>query len=236
MKIRKFSTLVVVLIATACAQQETEQSTENKPTENDSTNSVGNPELVDTALVDTNHVTELKKQNQVTDYAEYFLQVKIVRSSDQLQTDNGIYHYYETLDIANGFARITGAYEGSDEFVIWRMSDGSDLVGHTSTSCGPVCSYHTVFYQCKDGKDEDVTGTILPWKEMEKHLAAVNEKVKAKYDLESDEPQFMFQLPQKGTDMDVWYSNNLNDFEFIMMTLSWDKQKFSVKKKYDEVP
>jgi len=180
---------------------------------------------------------ELKEKNQVNDYAEYFLQAKVFDDHTKMNYEQGDMHYYEVLDIKNGYAKVTGAYEGSYTFAIWRMANGNDLVGKTSMSCGPVCDYTYEFFEITPDGDLNVTKTVLPQKEISEHCKFMVDKAMAEEKMDqSVKSQMLFELPQQGTDIQVYLSLNSNELEFPLLTLSWDKSKFTISKKFDVIP
>lgn len=181
-------------------------------------------------------VIPLKEKNQVTDYVEHFLGAKVFEDREKMNYENGDMHFYEILDVKNGFARVTGAYEGSYDFAIWRMANGNDLVGKTSKGCGPVCDYDFNFYEIANMESKDVTETILPMSEINSHHEKIRKEITRIYAIEDEESQLLFKLPQKGTSMDVYISMNYNEIEFPILNLSWNKEKFVIAKKIEEIP
>lgn len=171
---------------------------------------------------------------QIDDYAALLLEADIKASSDEMSYENGDQHFFQINDVKGGYAEVTGAYEGAYEFALWRMADGSDLVGQTSRFCGPVCGYsHQFFKFDAEGNKTDVTTDILPWKEIDAHKENMAEAIREKEELEYEEDvDLWFQLPRKGTSMEVSISMGANEIEAPMMKLSWDKEKFSVEAKY----
>lgn len=192
----------------------------------------------DNSSIDSSQIQTipLKEKNQVTDYAEHFLGAKVFEDREKMNYENGDMHYYDILDVKNGFARVTGAYEGSYDFAIWRMANGNDLVGKTSMGCGPVCDYDFYFYEIANMESKDVTETILPMSEINSHLEKIRKKVTEKYMIEDEESQLLLKLPQKGTSMDVYISMNYNEIEFPILNLTWNKEKFVIAKKIEEIP
>lgn len=233
MKYAFLSALTFLLIACGSSENNAEEnSAETNPVETDS---VPNPDQGEPDTSST--LIELKEKNQVNDYAEYFLQGKVFEDREKMDFEKGDMHYYETLDLKNGYASVTGAYEGSYQFAIWRMANGNDLVGKTSMACGPVCDYNFSFYEITADGDIDVTDQIMPMDEIQKQRQKMEDKATADGKMEKDSfTQLRFILPQKGTSMDVYLSMNSNELEFPIVTLSWNKEKFTVSKKFDVIP
>jgi len=196
--------------------------------DSNSTNSIDNSEQI--------QIIPLKEKNQITDYVEHFLGGKVFEDKEKMDFKKGDIHFYEILDVKNGFARVTGYYEASYDFAVWRMANGNDLVGKTSKSCGPVCDYAFNFFEIANIDAKDVTETILPMNELNSHSAKIRKKVTDRYVIEDEESQLIFMLPQKGTSMDVYISMNYNEIEFPILNLSWNKEKFVIAKKIEEIP
>lgn len=231
-----YFTSAIVLILASCSNEGNQlEATPESMTEESVTESESSATTVE--ILEETEKPQLKKKNQVNDYAEFFLGTKVVDAPDDLDYEHGLNHYYKLLDVANGYAEVTGAYEGEDHFAIWRMANGHDLVGYTSMGCGPVCSYEARFYEIDGDESTEVTETILPWNELNAHAEKIKTKVIESFgELEYDDTEYIFQLPQKGTSMEVYISLSANDFEFPIVLLSWDKTKFSISKKYEKIP
>jgi hypothetical protein len=227
---------MMILMLGACGSSENQESTMAVNSNSVETDTAAATESEITETI--NETIELKEKNQVNDYAEYFLQerVAINRSEiDYAQWSMG--HSYNILDVENGYASITGAYEGSFEFAVWRMANGNDLVGKTSSECGPGCNYKFSLYEITKDGDIDVTEALIPMDAIEKQRQKLESKAKAEGRMEEEfGSQLKFILPQKGTSMDVYLSMNSNELEFPIVTLSWDKSKFTISKKFEEIP
>lgn len=215
----------VILVLTACGGNEnaTESSTEQP--------------VDDVTIVQEYVEPEKGHVWQINDYAENLVNSKIYEDMDAVMEHGGSL-YYEVLDINNGYARVTGAFEGWYEFVLWRMEDGSDLVGYLSAGCGPVCDYTYFFYNYKDGVKTEITDQVLPLDEMDEYSDIQYIKIIEKYpDLEYPQDVFYkFNFPQQGTSMMVDYVVGAEEVEMPMFLLSWDKSKFSVEETYDKIP
>ena len=230
-----FYLATLMLILSACGSSENQDST---TADDSASRETDTAVTVEAEINEPIHETiELKEINQVNDYAEYFLQAKVFEDPSSMDFEKGDMHYYETLDLKNGYAAITGAYEGSYQFAIWRMANGNDLVGKTSSECGPGCNYKFTLYEITKDGDIDVTEALIPMDDIEKQRQKLESKAKAEGKMEEEfNSQLKFILPQKGTSMDVYLSMNLNELEFPIVTLSWDKSKFTISKKFEEIP
>ena len=176
---------------------------------------------------------------QIDDYAELYLNTKVYLNHDDIDYSiDGTYYYYSELDKKGGFANVTGAFEGWYEFVIWRMADGSDLLGVMSAGCGPVCSYSFKWFIGDNGKLEDVGfDQIFPGKEINAHRDEMHKKILDKHpDLDyPEDADLIYEFPKKGTSMEVVISIGAEEIQLPIMLLSWDKQRFSVAEYYHEI-
>src|SRR5690349_2670099 len=120
--------LTSLLFLVACGSGEPSVTANTEPALSDTT-------LTSDPAESTEHDTliELKEKNQITDYAEFFLQAPVFKDREKMDWNAGAsatlshQHYYEVLDIENGYAEVTGSYEGKHTFAIWRMANGNNL-------------------------------------------------------------------------------------------------------------
>ena len=177
----------------------------------------------------------LKDDNLISDYAEYFLETKIYNSPEEMIAGNGS-HYYETIDINNGYASVSGTFEGTYTLAVWHMANGEDLVAKTSKFCGPGCDYTYSFYQIRRQLVNVVTETIVPIEDITKHQEKMFAKLKTKHPIDYETSQLMFVLPQKGTSIEIYLSADANEYEFPIVRLDWNKEAFVIGKKYETIP
>jgi hypothetical protein len=174
---------------------------------------------------------------QIDDYAEMVIGAKIFQSSDEIPLqERASSHWYEEIDLKGGYARVTGAFEGWYEFVIWRMADGNDLLGSMSAGCGPVCSYDFDFQIMNEGKKVGDGFSVIPVDEINKQRDLLKPKIIDKYG-EPEYPDYVFyyNLPQKGTAMDVYLVIGADDMTVKVCEMSWNKKEFTIEKLYNEV-
>lgn len=174
---------------------------------------------------------------QIDDYAEMQMRGKIYNSSEDIpQQDIAASSWYEVLDLKGGYARVTGAYEGWSEYVLWRMADGNDLLGTLSAGCGPVCDYHFDFFIMNDGEKVADGNDLLPLDELDQLAEAKHAQVLEEYgeglDYKEDFVVY-YDLPQSGTSMDVDLIVGADDIKVKLCKLSWDKSSFSVDEAYE---
>jgi len=174
---------------------------------------------------------------QIDDYAEMLTGDVIASSADKANMENSVGWYYQELDLAGGFASVTGAIEGWQEFVVWRMADGDDLIGFMSVGCGPVCDYAFRFYK---GQGEDAQQIemkdVFPMTEINEIQEAKHKEILDRdngfgFDYPEDS-QLYYHFPKKGTSMEVDIVVGADELQEPIFSLSWDKSKFSIDKKY----
>jgi hypothetical protein len=177
---------------------------------------------------------------QIDDYAEMFVGGKIAETAEESSFVDGTGWYYRTLDKDGGFAEITGAIEGWNEYVIWRMEDGDDLIGTMSAGCGPACEYAFTFYKGKGENAKQVSlPTIMPVAEIEAHKKFMVDKItkdeKYNWIEYPEDAQLYFRFPKKGTTMEVDLIMGADEMQTKILDLTWDKKKFAIKKKYSSI-
>lgn len=239
---KKYYILPLALLFFACGAENTEDSaTGQQPGEDQEKVS---PEEAVEEIESTEVVPTYEPENkdgvwQIDDYAEMFVGSKIYNSAEDVPDDKrGSAQYYRQLDIKGGFAHVTGTYEGWNEYVLWRMKDGHDLLGTVSVGCGPVCTYDYVFYKCKNGEYEKASmAQLFPMAEMDDHAEVMHKKILDKFEYFDypNDKTYIFIFPQKGTSMEVELMVGADEIQVPILRLSWDGGRFSIEKKYTEV-
>jgi hypothetical protein len=174
---------------------------------------------------------------QIDDYAEMLTGDKIAASADEANMENSVGWFYQELDLSGGFASVTGAIEGWQEFVVWRMADGDDLVGFMSVGCGPVCDYAFRFYKGQGENAQQIEmNEVFPMTEINelqetKHKEILDRDNGFGFDYPED-AQLYYHFPKKGTSMEVDIVIGADELQEPIFSLSWDKTKFSIAKKY----
>ncbi|MBD3638726.1 MAG: hypothetical protein HUJ25_15340 [Crocinitomicaceae bacterium] len=175
---------------------------------------------------------------QIDDYAELFTGTKIYKSQKDVPEDALSYgSYYLTLDTKGGYAHVTGPYEGWSEYVLWRMKDGNDLLGTMSAGCGPACDYNFDFYIMNNGEKIGDGNRLIPRMEIEDFGASLMPQILEEFEAieYKEDYQFYYNFPQQGTSMEVDIIVGADEVRIPIILLSWDKEKFSVEKKYTEL-
>ena len=202
-------------------------------------------EEIDTEVLEEDSTSEVTNQIestgwQIDDYAEFFEDACITDSQDDIDWNDPkdkCRMYYETKDVKGGFVSIRGGMEGWIEYVMFRMSDGGDLVCRMAVDCGPACGYNYKFYYCMGEDYSEAGDELFPMTEMQKHQKVMYQKGLDKYgDFDySEDNQLRYVFPQKGTSMDVHLILGADDIEYPILTLGWNKKNFFIEKLYNQI-
>ena len=168
---------------------------------------------------------------QIDDYVTHLMGIRPAASAEELNQNQKLMWYFQTLDVKGGFASVAGAIEGWMEFVLFRKSDGTDFIGKMSVGCGPACDYSFTFYT---GKNERITRvefpTVFPMERMEKERLSHWDAVQLKYPVEyAEDYQYRFVFPQKGTDINVDLVLGADEIQIPFAVLSWNRMTFAIK-------
>ncbi len=169
---------------------------------------------------------------QIDTYVPYIMGESIAMDAKSISNEEGIFWYYQKLDVAGGFASLTGALEGWKEFALWRKDDGQDLIGEMTVGCGPACDYDFKFYSGIGKEIEEVPlKSLVPVAEFEKTKSKIWDNILEKYPTDYPEDcQFRFIFPEKGTDMQVDLVLGADEIQIPFALLGWNKITFFVKK------
>jgi hypothetical protein len=84
------------------------------------------------------------------------------KGQNTYQSD-GMHYSFDTVDIKNGYLRISGTFEGLWEISYWKKSNGNKLIGISNITCGPVCGSRITFYDYSGNKLSPLSkDSILP--------------------------------------------------------------------------
>ena len=242
---KKYFLIPLSLILFACGGEESQ--TEETSEESEEIETTDEAEATEDIVVGDNYteLTQYVPENidgkwQIDDYVEIFTNGKVYADGEEYsKAEDWSANYYSVLDINGGYANITGGYEGWSEYVLWRMADGTDLLGTMSAGCGPVCSYSYKFYKCQGpDMDEISRAVIFPMEQLDDHREVMHEKIKTEFE-GMDYPedwQYIYRFPQKGTSMQVDLMVGAEEVVIPLVMLSWDKERFSVSEIYKEIP
>lgn len=131
-------------------------------------------------------------------------------------------------DVKNGYLKLEGPWEGWAEIALFKKKDGSYLIAHAESGCGPVCDGFIYFYTYKAGKWTDVTFKVFPnLSEAQVKKAFADKKI----DTSENDLNAYFLLPRQGTTIKMVCnecSEEANDF--VLMEFEWNGEKFTEKK------
>lgn len=68
----------------------------------------------------------------------------------------------KTEDVANGYLKLEGMWEGWVEIAIFKKADGTYLVAVSQVGCGPGCEGGLMFLSHNKGRWTDVTDEVFP--------------------------------------------------------------------------
>ncbi len=128
-------------------------------------------------------------------------------------------------DIGNGYLRLEGAWEGWAEFALFKKTDGSYLIAHAETECGPACSGSVTFYDYANGNWTDVTSAVFP-KLTETEVSEMFRT--ANIDSQASGTEFYFLLPRVGTRLMISCNVCSSDGSPVRLaSFAWNGERFS---------
>ena len=241
---KNFILLLTITICAACSEK---KDTDDSATEDTASNTEVQTEKTVSSTSDTveNYAPEIDVYTpsnedgvwQIDDYAESILGSKIYKDVDSKPEQDGSIIYYQTLDLKGGYAVVTGPFEGYHEFALWRTDKGYDVIGKLTVGCGPVCDYESRFFERDGEHGSENTETIVPWDEINKHAEKLLPRILETYKgIEySEDHQIVFNLPQKGTSMEVDLVVGADEVRVPILNLGWNKSEFYVLELYEEL-
>lgn len=152
---------------------------------------------------------------------------------------NEVYCRLETVDAANGYLNLYGAFEGRWELCYWNLEDSARLVAVYAESCGPGCRmeelsfYRYAHNQLTPLKTEDIVPDVYPLFCRKDKKAICDRK-----QLEGYFPAILFHLPQKGTSLVAYIGNEdmyaVDEWKELLngnyLELSWNNGIFTAGK------
>jgi len=224
--------LALVIMMFSCGESQVEEGVEE----------VGNSETeeaeVDSVEVLSDSTDVSGDPWQINQYVEFLVGEEVHDGPEDFDwNDEKMHWYYEVIDVSGGYGKITGAIEGWQEFVLYRMYDGQDLVMRKSVGCGPVCSYDHTFYKgTNNGIKEIAFDEVLPMKELDAHREKMHKRAleEAEFPLDYEEDyQYDFLFPKKGTTLKIDLVLGGEEIRMELADLSWDKHKFTIEHLYE---
>lgn len=133
-------------------------------------------------------------------------------------------------DIANGYLKVQGHWEGFGEIALFRMTDPRRrLLGVTKASCGPACTQEIHFLEYYDGSWVERTKRILP--EIPKaRIAEQYRKLKHPEDPDDwgEDVPVLYLLPRNGTTIKVVVQPQFTKKEIVLFELRFDRTVFNL--------
>jgi hypothetical protein len=112
-------------------------------------------------------------------------------------------------DVKNDYLEFNGGkngfWEGTGEFAIWRKKNGMDLIGMTTTGCGPGCITSDLIFAVWNGKTYSKQNMVLPKltnNQLGAMLGVYNQK-RSEEKINQAELNWYLKFPQKGTSIEI---------------------------------
>jgi hypothetical protein len=153
-----------------------------------------------------------------------FLTVLLVSSFVFAQSKRGLLEHWKNFpksiydtsgrkiivqDIKNDYLEFNGGkngfWEGTGEFAIWRKKNGTDLIGITTTGCGPACITSDLIFASWNGKTYTKQNTVLPKltsSQLGAMLSVYNQK-RPEEKITLAEQSWYLKFPQQGTSIEI---------------------------------
>lgn len=229
-----FTLTLLVLLLGSCTEENStgsEKKEINAPEDvveqTDTTNEESVSEIVETPADSTGPLS-------VLDYMQM-----IHGSNEAAYGPNQEYLNFQVKDVKNGYLEFAGAYEGFITMVLWRAKDGDDIIAETHFGCGPVCDQTFHIKEYFRGVEKPMEENMLiPNAEIiqvfENKSAMFMQHYADIVDAEIG-PSLWYRLPQKGTSITLTMAYDQEEIEAYLAELTWDGERFSVGKVYDEI-
>lgn len=132
-------------------------------------------------------------------------------------------------DKRNGYLKLEGPWEGWAEIALFKKKDGSYIIGHAETGCGPACSGFVKFYTYAGGNWTDVTEKVFAEPSESEVLSIFKSK---KIDIEGSGTDFYYLLPRVGTTVKMACNmcREARSPDFVLRSFNWNGVKFAAVK------
>lgn len=129
-------------------------------------------------------------------------------------------------DIRNGYLRLEGPWEGWAEIALFKKKDGSYIIGHAESGCGPTCSGFLKFYRYSAGKWTEITAQVIDLPDETEAARIFKEKG---MDTSESGTEHYYRLPRVGTTVRMACNMCAETAEgdFILREYKWDGRRFS---------
>ncbi|MBK7093967.1 MAG: DUF3256 family protein [Saprospiraceae bacterium] len=157
------------------------------------------------------------------------------KTSPDKSTDleQGIYYFFEILDLKNGYLKLSGAMEGHIQMCYWNMEDKSKLIAVYQEGCGPGCYVEKFdFYRYKNKVFTPLDfKKIIPdvYNDFIKGDKKTIEQLMEKDDIAAS---LLFDLPRNGKNITAKWGNLEPDSKYRKyakgnrMVLQWNNGTF----------
>jgi len=133
-------------------------------------------------------------------------------------------------DVANGYLRLEGAWEGFTEVALFRAADGGSLLVTAMAECGPLCRQSVLAFALRDGALVDVTADVFPPLGPDRLAAAwARARRPDDPDLEVEDLGALVRLPRHGTTIRVVVPAEVAGREVDLLELRWDRRTFELE-------
>jgi hypothetical protein len=132
-------------------------------------------------------------------------------------------------DVANGYLRLEGAWEGFTEVALFRTADGASLLVVARAECGPLCEQTVRAFAARAGGLVEVTEEVLPPVAPDR-LAAAWDRLRqpGDPDLEGEDLAVLLLLPRFGTTIRVVVPPEVAGREVTLLELRWNRSAFEL--------
>ncbi len=176
---------------------------------------------------------------QLRTVTDYFLAMpNDVYSSDaegnKLTTKAAITKYRRSLikieDVKNGYLRLEGSWEGWADIALFKKKDGSYLIAHAETGCGPECTGFVKFFTVNAGKWTNVTTSVFEELDDANAVRAFNRRKSADDETAiTGDFNFYYLLPREGRTLRAACNQCTDSDDFSFAEWDWDGTKFTRK-------
>lgn len=147
--------------------------------------------------------------------------------------EEGIYYFFNVLDLKNGYLKLSGAMEGHIQMCYWNMEDKSKLIAVYQEGCGPGCYVEKFdFYRYKNK-----VFTPLDFKKIipdvyNDFIKGDKKTIEQQMEKDDIEASLLFDLPRNGKNITAKWGNLESDSKYRRyakgnrMVLQWNNGTF----------
>jgi hypothetical protein len=131
-------------------------------------------------------------------------------------------------DVANGYLRLEGAWEGFTEVALFRTADGDSLLVVARAECGPLCEQTVRVFAARGADLDEVSAEVLPALTPDR-LAAAWSRLRQPGDPDlADGVPALLRLPRFGTTIRVVVPPEVAGREVTLHELRWNRRAFEL--------